>query len=84
MNDKCDFLRTSVKYLGYTIDGSGIRADDKGLKAIQDFPVPDGRHSVQSFLGLCSYFRRFVEDFSMVAKPLCDLTKKDRKYVFGE
>lgn len=83
-NDKCEFLRTSVKYLGYTIDGNGIRADDKGLKAIRDFPVPDKQQSVQSFLGLCSYFRRFVKDFSSVAKPLYDLTKKDRKFSFGE
>lgn len=59
-------------------------ADDKGLQAIKDFPIPDKQHAVQSFLGLCSYFRRFVKDFSLIAKPLYDLTKKDKKFVFGE
>ena len=45
--------------------------------------MPDKVHSVQSFLCLCSYFRRFIKDFSIIAKPLYDLTKKDRKFKFG-
>lgn len=81
--DKCEFLRSSVKYLGYTIDGSGIRADDKGLEAIRNFPLPDKVHTMRSFLGLCSYFRRFIKDFSVIAKPLYDLTKKDRQFALG-
>lgn len=81
--DKCEFLQSSVKYLGYTIDASGIRADDKGLEAIRNFPLPDKVHTMRSFLGLCSYFRRFIKDFSIIAKPLYDLTKKDRKFMLG-
>lgn len=81
--DKCEFLQSCIKYLGYTIDAFGIRADDKGLEAVNNFPLPDKVRSVQSFLGLASYFRRFIKDFSIIAKPLYDLTRKDRKFVFG-
>lgn len=81
--DKCVFLQSEVKYLGYTISGVGIRADDKGLRAIENFPVPSKAHSVQSFLGLCSYFRRFIKDFSILAKPLYELTRRTKKFEFG-
>jgi len=70
--------------LGFIINGEGIRADDKGIEAIQNFPIPDKTQHVQSFLGLCSYFRRFIKDFSTLAKPLYDLLRKDEKFHFGE
>lgn len=82
--DKCEFFRASIKYLGYTIDNMGIRADDKGLEAIKNFPLPNKVRAIQSFLGLCSYFRRFIKDFSILAKPLYDLTRKDKSFSFGK
>jgi len=81
--DKCEFLQKEIKYLGYIISGEGIKPDSKGMQAVKDFPVPTKTHEVQSFLGLCSYFRRFVKDFSTKAKPLYDLVRKDRKFEFG-
>lgn len=82
--DKCRFLEKEIEYLGYIIDEFGIRANEKGLESIKNFPLPQKVQSVQSFLGLCSYFRRFIKDFSLIAKPLHDLTKKDKPFSFGE
>lgn len=82
--DKCEFLQSKISYLGYLITGDGIRADKKGLKAVEDFATPTKVQEVQSFLGLCSYFRRFIKDFSIKAKPLYDLLRKEEKFRFGQ
>lgn len=66
--DKREFLHISVKYLGYFISGDGIRTDEKGLEAIKKFPISNKQHSLQPFLGLCSYIRKFFKDFSLIAK----------------
>lgn len=81
--DKCEFLQSQIKYLGYIVTGESIRPDDKGIQAVKEFPIPKKVRDVQSFLGLCSYFRRFVKDFSIKAKPLYDLVRKDKKFSFG-
>lgn len=51
---------------------------------MENFAIPTKVQEVQSFLGLCSYFRRFIQDFSIVAKPLYDLLRKDEKFQFGQ
>jgi len=53
--DKCEFQQIIIKYLGFIINGDGIKADDIGIEAIKNFPIPDKTQHVQSFLGLCSY-----------------------------
>jgi len=53
------------------------------MQAVKPFPVPTRTHEVQSFLELCSYFRRFVKDFLTKAKPLYDLVRKARKFELG-
>lgn len=82
--DKCSFFQREIKYLGYMISGKGIKANRDGLIAIQNFPIPTKVQDVQSFIGMCSYFRRFIKDFSIIAKPLYDITKKDRHFKFCE
>jgi len=82
--DKCEFLQARVQYLGFLVTYKGIQANDKEIEAVRDFPVPDKVHGVRNFLGLCSYFRRFIKDFSMIAKPLYELLKKDKEIVFEE
>lgn len=77
-------MLSSVDYLGYTVTGNGIKAYEPGLEVIRSFPIPTKVHEVQSFIRLCSYFRRFIQDFSLIAKPLYDLTKKDKKFEFKE
>ena len=72
---KCQWAKTEVKYLGHIIDGAGIKPDPSKLIAVRDFPIPENRTEVRAFLGLASYYRRFIPSFATIAKPLTNLTK---------
>ena len=80
---KCHFVQTSAEYLGYLVSSQGISVDPRKVEAILNFPVPVDLKSLKSFLGLASYYRRFVPQFSKVAHPLYVLTKKDTPFVWG-
>ena len=77
---KCDLLKTEVQYLGYVVSADGIKIDPRKTQAVQDFPVPKNVRSLREFLGLTSYYRRFIDGYSRMAKPLYQLTKKDVPY----
>jgi len=81
--DKFEFLKSNIKYLGFLISENGIRADDKGIEAVKEFSVISKVQAVQSFLGLSSYFRRSIKDFSKIAKPLYGLLRKDKPFQIG-
>ncbi|CAK1591326.1 unnamed protein product [Parnassius mnemosyne] len=74
--DKCEFLCKEVAYLGHLINNDGVKPNPEKLKAISEFPVPKCAKDIISFLGLVSYYRRFIPDFSKLAKPLTSLLKK--------
>jgi len=61
--EKCEFFKTEIQYLGHVISKDGIAIDPKKVKAISDWPVPKDMADVRSFMGLTSYYRRFIEDF---------------------
>lgn len=82
--EKCSFLQSEIEYLGYLINENGIRPNPVNVKSLQNFPIPRTVKEVHSFLGLASYFRRFVEGFSEIAKPLYDLIKKNAVFKFQE
>ena len=71
---KCNLLRTSVKFLGHVITKDRVSADPNKTKAIQDWPTPGCALDVKSFLGLASYYRRFIAGFAEIAAPLHQLT----------
>ncbi|GBM96659.1 Retrovirus-related Pol polyprotein from transposon 17.6 [Araneus ventricosus] len=60
---KCRFFQKEVAYLGHVISAEGVKTDPEKIKAIVDRPNPDKLHDLQSFLGLCTYYRRFGEKF---------------------
>ena len=80
---KCKFAELSVEYLGHVVSAEGIQTDTKKREALQMFPVPGDLKTLRSFLGLASYYHRFVPNFSKVAGPLHALTKKDAPYVWS-
>lgn len=79
---KCVFFKESVDYLGFEISREGITPGSRKLEAVKNFPIPSNLHTVRQFLGLASFFRRFVKDFSILAKPLTHLLKNNSPWVW--
>lgn len=79
---KCEFLKDTVDYLGYEISASGIRPGSKKIQSVVDFPRPENQHTVRQFLGLVSYFRKFILNFAQIANPLNKLLKKNADWMW--
>ncbi|GKC21168.1 reverse transcriptase domain-containing protein [Tanacetum coccineum] len=77
---KCEFWINTVKFLGYVIDSSGIHVDPAKIEAVKNWASPTTPSEIRQFLGLAGYYRRFIEGFSKIAKPITELTQKDRKF----
>jgi transposase InsO family protein len=80
---KCEFERTSVTFLGFIVSEKGVESDPEKVKSIQEFPAPANLRESRSFMGLVSYYRRFVPNFSRIAAPITELTRKDRIFDWG-
>ncbi|MCO5548518.1 hypothetical protein L7F22_001978 [Adiantum nelumboides] len=81
---KSEYFMEEIHFLGHIVSKDGVRMDLAKIKAIQDWPEPVNLHEVRSFLGLCSYYRRFIRFFAEIAAPLHDLTRKQVVFRFGE
>ena len=81
---KSSFHQRSVEFLGYKISEHGIEMTTEKIESIKSWPTPKVVVDVQSFMGFANFYRRFIEGFSKVAKPLTDLTKKETLWEWTE
>ena len=77
---KCNILRDKITFLGHVVSKVGIETDPEKTRSVDEWPRPRSVHDVRSFLGLCSYYRKFVQNFAIIAKPLHALTGKYIKF----
>ena len=77
---KCQLFKKEVEFLGHTINEFGVNTDPRKIDCIKYWPEPSNVKEIRPFLGLCSYYRRFIPDYSHVAKPLTRLTEKNNNF----
>ena len=81
--EKCQWKVREVEFLGVVIGPGGVRMQKEKVDGVLNWPAPRSAKDVQKFMGLANYYRRFIQDFSRIAKPLNMLVIKDRKWEWG-
>ena len=76
--EKTHLFKTSVIFLGMKISAEGIETIEDNIEKVKKFPLKNTQKSVRSFLGLCNYYRKHLKDYSMLASPLYELTKRQK------
>ena len=81
---KCKLFRRKVSFLGHLVSEAGIETDPEKVAAVQKWPRPSTVTDVRSFLGFCSYYRRFIPEFASISKPLVRLTEKSVPFLWSD
>ncbi|GJT12133.1 putative reverse transcriptase domain-containing protein [Tanacetum coccineum] len=81
---KCEFWIPKVQFLGHVIDSKGIHVDPAKIESVKDWTSPKTPTEIRQFLGLAGYYRRFIEGFSKIAKPMTKLTQKKVKFEWSD
>jgi len=82
--EKCDIGKQRIQFLGHIISAAGISPDPSLTEKVRECPMPKTVKEVQSFVGLASYYRRFVHQFAKIVQPLTKLIRKDQKFVWSQ
>lgn len=80
---KCQFFQEQVEFLGHVVSRDGITTSSDKIQAVRDWPEPKNLKELRSFLGLCSYYRKFILGFAEMARPLNSLVKKNTPFVWA-
>ncbi|GJS61714.1 putative reverse transcriptase domain-containing protein [Tanacetum coccineum] len=78
------FDQLQVQFLGHVVNRNGIYVDPSKVESVKNWKTPESSTEIRSFLGLASYYQRFIKNFSKIAKPLTLLTQKNKAYVWGD
>ncbi|GJU98168.1 reverse transcriptase domain-containing protein [Tanacetum coccineum] len=79
-----DLMNRVLQFLGHVVNHDGIHVDPSKVESVKNWKTPESSTEIRSFLGLAGYYRRFIENFSKIAKPLTLLTQKNKTYVWGD
>ena len=82
--EKCHFMIPQGIFLGHFISSQGIEVDKTKVELIFKLPLPTTVKGVRKFLGHAGFYRRFIKDFSKLARPLCELLVKDAKFIWDD
>ena len=82
--EKCSFDQKSVEFVGYIISDQGISMSLDKTKTIHDWKIPETRKAVRSFLGFINFYRKFIRNYSKIAKPLTDLTRTTETFIWND
>lgn len=82
--EKCEFSRERIEYLGLIISADGVAMDPIKVQGVTEWPAPKNLKEVQSFVGFINFYRRFINGFSEMARPLHDLTAKGTPWQWGD
>ena len=81
--EKCKFHRKQNEYLGLVISENTVAMDPIKVAGVREWPTPESRTDVQAFVGFVNFYRRFIQDFSTIARPFFDLTRSDHAWNWG-
>ena len=81
---KCQMLQREVVFLGHTVSGDGVRPNPTNIEKIASWPKPKTAKQVKQLVAMGSYYRRYVRDFASIVRPMIDLTKKGKKFIWTE
>src|SRR5579864_4050312 len=77
---KCHFCLPNIHFLGHVVGRDGIKPDPEKIEKVKNYPVPRNLTELRAALGLMSYYRKFIKDFSKIARPMLTLLKKDTPF----
>ena len=81
---KCTFAQQKVAYLGYVISAEGVATDDSKIQTILSWPTPTALKELRAFLGICGYYRKFIQFYAIISQPLTTVLKKGALFIWTD